>query len=628
MASKEFSLGGYMRARLETWEDGVNNSNNTSVVHARIKVWRSNTWSGQTYSSSVRREIWIDGSCVCDWTGELSHYKSYGEIEVASGQRTITHNADGKKTVGVQAYLTDNVGSQFTGSGSLDMVLTAIPRAAKITSAVNFTDEGNPVLNYSNPAGNAMGSLQACISFDGSVDNIPYRNISKTGTSYTFNLTEAERNTLRAGTPNSKTRTVYYFLRSVLGGNDWRPSLAKTLTIVNADPTFSDFTFADTNSTTTAITGNDQVMISGKSTLTVTIPAANKATANKSATMKKYTYQAAGLTGEDTYSTSDITKTLGTPTVAADELPSGTRDIVVTAIDSRGYQKAATKQVTIVPYSAPKINATATRASGFENATTVNISGSFSRIEVGGTAKNTVNTSNGVQYRYRQQGSSTWGSWTNRTATIDAATGKVTTAAFTLNLDNQAAFEFEFRITDKLETTTVSLTVSVGQPVFWIGDDGRVAVGGMPTASKATGEAGLLQVMGKVLATNIYPVGSIYMSTTMTTASQVSTALGGTWVAWGGGRVPVGMGSNGTTNYTTVEATGGEEKHKLTINEMPSHNHTIVPKADYNGSLSARHTTGWEKCNDTSQVTSNTGGGAAHENRQPYITVYMYKRTA
>ena len=79
MASTEFQISTYMRARLETWESDVNTANNTSVVGARIKVWRTNSWSGQTYSSSVRRVITIDGVNVCDWTGEISHYVSYGE---------------------------------------------------------------------------------------------------------------------------------------------------------------------------------------------------------------------------------------------------------------------------------------------------------------------------------------------------------------------------------------------------------------------------------------------------------------------------------------------------------------------------------------------------------------------
>lgn len=125
----------------------------------------------------------------------------------------------------------------------------------------------------------------------------------------------------------------------------------------------------------------------------------------------------------------------------------------------------------------------------------------------------------------------------------------------------------------------------------------------------------------------LYPVGSIYMSATMSTVEQVQTAFGGTWVKWGAGRVPVGVDPN-DTSFDTVEETGGEKTHKLTIDEMPSHNHTIVPKANFNGSRPQGHTTAWEKSSETYQNTSNTGGGQAHNNLQPYITCYMYKRTA
>ena len=125
----------------------------------------------------------------------------------------------------------------------------------------------------------------------------------------------------------------------------------------------------------------------------------------------------------------------------------------------------------------------------------------------------------------------------------------------------------------------------------------------------------------------LYPVGSIYMSATMSTVEQVQAAFGGTWTKWGAGRVPVGVDTS-QTEFDTVEETGGEKTHQLTVAEMPSHNHTIVPKANFNGSRPGGHTTAWEKSSETSQDTSNTGGGAAHNNLQPYITCYMNKRTA
>jgi microcystin-dependent protein len=67
----------------------------------------------------------------------------------------------------------------------------------------------------------------------------------------------------------------------------------------------------------------------------------------------------------------------------------------------------------------------------------------------------------------------------------------------------------------------------------------------------------------------IYPVGSIYMSTSATNPSGL---FGGTWAAWGAGRVPVGVAASGTFN--TVEKTGGAETHTLTTAQMPSHTHT------------------------------------------------------
>lgn len=132
-----------------------------------------------------------------------------------------------------------------------------------------------------------------------------------------------------------------------------------------------------------------------------------------------------------------------------------------------------------------------------------------------------------------------------------------------------------------------------------------------------------------------HPVGSIYMSTTLTTTADVEAALGGTWLAWGAGRVPVGMGSNGTTDYTTVEATGGEDEHKLTVSEMPKHGHpwtgvnTGATQTSQMGNYPFRiQQDVQENWAGTEARIGIAGGDAAHENRQPYITVYMYKRTA
>lgn len=121
-----------------------------------------------------------------------------------------------------------------------------------------------------------------------------------------------------------------------------------------------------------------------------------------------------------------------------------------------------------------------------------------------------------------------------------------------------------------------------------------------------------------------YPVGSIYISVDST---DPGTLFGGTWAAWGAGRVPVGVDST-QTEFDTVEETGGEKTHTLTIAEMPSHNHTAVGTVSASGSGRSNYTTTGNHNWDGYTAVYNTGGGGAHNNLQPYITCHMWKRTA
>lgn len=132
------------------------------------------------------------------------------------------------------------------------------------------------------------------------------------------------------------------------------------------------------------------------------------------------------------------------------------------------------------------------------------------------------------------------------------------------------------------------------------------------------------------LLDKIYPVGSIFMSATLSTTSSVATALGGTWVAWGAGRVPVGVDA-GDGDFDTAEETGGEKTHTLTVSEMPSHHHdrefvdTTSGGSGYGKRTGFYYNGGWW---GSYTSTTNTGGGQSHNNLQPYITCYMYKRIA
>lgn len=120
----------------------------------------------------------------------------------------------------------------------------------------------------------------------------------------------------------------------------------------------------------------------------------------------------------------------------------------------------------------------------------------------------------------------------------------------------------------------------------------------------------------------IYPVGAIYMSVASTSPA---TLFGGTWAAWGAGRVPVGIDA-GQTEFDTVEETGGAKTHTLAIGEIPSHSHGEVfgngPGSANVAQIAPLGIFGSET------TTTSIGGGGAHNNLQPYITCYMWKRTA
>lgn len=152
----------------------------------------------------------------------------------------------------------------------------------------------------------------------------------------------------------------------------------------------------------------------------------------------------------------------------------------------------------------------------------------------------------------------------------------------------------------------------------------------VPTkTSELTNDSGF--ITSADIGNALYPVGSIYMSVNNT---NPSTFFGGTWEAWGAGKVPVGVDAN-DTDFATVEKTGGEKTHILTESEMPRHSHGLPifsSNPEKENITFANSAFNEDKASEGSvgnggQVIS-TGGGQAHNNLQPYITCYMWKRTA
>ena len=121
----------------------------------------------------------------------------------------------------------------------------------------------------------------------------------------------------------------------------------------------------------------------------------------------------------------------------------------------------------------------------------------------------------------------------------------------------------------------------------------------------------------------IYPVGSIYLAMNSTNPSSL---FGGTWERIKD-RFLLACGDS----YTSIGTYGGEESHTLTIDEMPSHTHTANQWNLYANNYGDAYNTptGTGNWYNQSHITTDaTGGGKAHNNMPPYVTCYMWQRTA
>jgi len=90
----------------------------------------------------------------------------------------------------------------------------------------------------------------------------------------------------------------------------------------------------------------------------------------------------------------------------------------------------------------------------------------------------------------------------------------------------------------------------------------------------------------------------------------------------------VGLDS-GDSNFDTAQETGGSKTHTLTTAELPSHTHTVSIPSSENGGSSNDHALFPDGTSSGETfTTAATGSGSAHNILQPYIVVYMWRRTA
>lgn len=584
MASSGSITGSYrgytLRADWSAVQNAAGNYSDVTVRHTLV--------IGSAYSLNIASR-----TNTCSVVGVSQGYTSGainqngGSVLLGTTVHRVAHDADGTKTAQVTDTFNINatidgkkVGS-ITASGSI--ALDRIARNATIVTANDFTDETNPTLTYSNPSSFAC---DVSIEFAGGSITRAGAIIGASG-SYEMRLTDSERTTLRNASKNSPTLKVTYVLKTTIDGTAYYSRAERKMNVIDAAPELGAVTYEDTNAATVAVTGDKSRIVQNHSTLTVTIPTA---TAKKGATIASYAISFGGVT--------KTVKAAGAVSLGAVDV-SYSQALTVTATDSRGFTASQSVQVTVDDYSAPTAVIDLHRLNNFEPTTYITASARYSYLN----GKNAVT----ITAKFKNVSDSSYG------APIELADS----VQSTVTCDRDSAYDFLVTIQDKLESTGYNLTIGKGIPSFFIDTQkSSVGVNCLPSQSDVLqlGESAWLTAQGA------YPVGAIYLSVT---DANPAALFGGTWERIGG-RFLLGA----DTTYT-AGSTGGEAAHTLTVDEMPKHNHEI-DNLNASGSSTPFMTV---QAQDNKGFGGNVqtmyaGGGKAHNNMPPYLTVFMWQRVS
>lgn len=241
--------------------------------------------------------------------------------------------------------------------------------------------------------------------------------------------------------------------------------------IATSYPTFTATpAHRDTNTATVAITGSNQQIVTGKSLVTVDLPAASRAIATDGATMVRYVATLGGKTVVQNWSASaTVSFVFGAISAKTNQTLS------IRAEDSRGASTIVTKTIPVIPYDPPTLTTMATRVNGFEATTLLKMSGRLSALSVAGVNKNSVQDS---RFRYKETAVGTYGSWINMPVT------GFPNYASTIReevLDSTKSYHVQFEIRDRLSTTSITKTIATGKPLMFFDELlNAIGIGDLP----------------------------------------------------------------------------------------------------------------------------------------------------
>ena len=633
---------------LKCWEDSYSVENNTSRVYWWVGI-RSNTQYHNHQGLSEHYKVVVNGSTVHD----ANHTVSCGSgqtVGIADGYTTVSHNADGSKSISVSASFSCDNTSYYaprTGSCSGSLTLTTIPRASSISIDSPSIECGNTInINGSSASKNFTHKIYA--TWNGKTSELVTIASGTTTPSFSYTIPTAWEKDL----PNSTSGIATFTLETFSGSNSvGSKSVNATIKVRSGVvPSIDSIKITDANS---VCAGIGQI-VQSQSRLKFAIIYSGA----QGSTVTSVSTKFEGQTYNGSSFTTDIVQ------------GSGSISYTTTIYDSRGRSSQVSGKVTVSAYSSPKLtNVTAKRANSSYVVDEASGTYALLHFKVGFTSLTGKNATS-FYIQYRASGASSWtkiNSWDNNyTLEQDYKAGNLFTST-------TSTYEIAFGVKDKFmndyswQIFTVAPTYTLinfgkdGKSLTFFGQDGNSAntltINGdlaINSVKENTSSTKLLVANGSTvmyrdwnklvnsIKSAMYPVGSVYI-----TYNNVNpgTFLGGTWVQFGQGRTLIGQGTgnDGSTSMSfTANSTGGSYKHNhiygIKVNEYYSVTSNLrVRKSDGSWQGGIRDGTGhayFNNCSqagnkelntDTYKIESNTSNSGTI---QPYIVVFFWRRTA
>lgn len=629
---------------LDVSEKSYSIENNTSQIEWWVGI-RSNTAYHSHYGLSETYVVNINGTVVHNAV-HTPTVNSGATVWVASGTTTVSHNADGSKSISVSASFNNADRGTYlptTGSCSGSLKLTTIPRATTPSIDKPSLDCGSAI-KISGTSASSNFSHKVYVTWNGTKTQIGTIASGTTTPSFSYTIpTDWEKNI-----PDSTSGIATFTLETISGSTSVGSKTVNATIKVRSGvvPSIRTVSISDTNSICAGI----GQYVQSQSKLKFTIATSGNQGSTITSVSTKFNGQ--------TYSGSTFT------TQAIQN--SSTLSYTITVTDSRGRAATKSGSINVVAYNSPSLtNVSAKRAnSGYA---VDESSGTYALLhfKVGFTSLSNKNVTS-FYIQYRASGASSWtkiNSWANNyTLEQDYKAGNLFTSTTT-------TYEIAFGVKDKFmsdyswQIVTVTPTYTLinfgkdGKSLTFFGQDGNsantltingnLAINSVKENTSSTkllvndGNTVMYRDWNKLvnsIKSAMYPVGSVYI-----TYNNVNpgTFLGGTWVQFGQGRTLIGQGTgnDGSTSmsFTTAGDTGG--KYKSTHYHVTSFGWDM--NAFYAGKPDGAKNGDYNRTSvipngyiinagssQTSQSRLNWTDDRTINHVQPYIVVFFWRRTA